>query len=492
MHTRSTSHRAARGLTLTAFCASLPQAAFAHAFDERYDLPAPLFHFVLGATAAVALSFAVTALFARRPAPAGDYARTTFAVGAVMPIACAALRVLSVGLLALTLAAGFHGTRDPMMNLAPTLVWIVWWVGLSLFVALIGNVWPAVDPWRTIFDALDRAARLLGRRKGFVAGAPYPRSLAVWPAVALLLFIGWFEVVYPEGAEPRRIATALLVWTVVGVTGRALFGRDQWERNADVFSIYFDTLGRFAPVAFLPENRRVELRPYGRALVTSESASAAMTAFIVAMLAIVLFDGLLSGETWWSAQASVMRAVPSVADARGALGGAVGLVTLWAIFLGAYALACAIAARSARGLHTGKLMRVFAYTLVPIAVAYNVAHNYSNLLIQGQHAIALVSDPLGQRWNLFGTAGYRANMRVVDPRTTWYVAITAIVAGHVVSVWLAHRVALRTLGSRGRAVLACVPLTALMLAYTAVSLYIIAEPMTKFSPPSAEPVSVPD
>jgi hypothetical protein len=60
------------------------------------------------------------------------------------------------------------------------------------------------------------------------------------------------------------------------------------------------------------------------------------------------------------------------------------------------------------------------------------------------------------------------------------VAISAIVAGHVISVWLAHRVALREFGAPRKAVIASVPLTILMVIYTAVSLSVIAEPMVKF------------
>ncbi len=65
--------------------------------------------------------------------------------------------------------------------------------------------------------------------------------------------------------------------------------------------------------------------------------------------------------------------------------------------------------------------------------------------------------------------------------------VGAIVAGHVIAVWLAHRVALRECGAPGRAVLASVPLTALMVVYTAISLSVIAEPMVTFElPPSEE------
>jgi ABC-type proline/glycine betaine transport system permease subunit len=71
----------------------------------------------------------------------------------------------------------------------------------------------------------------------------------------------------------------------------------------------------------------------------------------------------------------------------------------------------------------------------------------------------------------------------MGPRSTWYVAVAAIVIGHAVSIWLAHRIALRELAEPRLAALACVPLTFVMLIYTATSLAIIAEPMVKFETP---------
>jgi hypothetical protein len=136
--------------------------------------------------------------------------------------------------------------------------------------------------------------------------------------------------------------------------------------------------------------------------------------------------------------------------------------------------------------HTiGQIARLFAFTLVPIAIAYNVAHNCANLLVQGQQLIALASDPLGLKWNLFGTANFRPDIGLIDARLTWYIAIAAIVAGHVIAVWLAHRLALREFGTRREAALATVPLTLLMVAYTVISLSVIAEPMVIFNAPDA-------
>ena len=90
-------------------------------------------------------------------------------------------------------------------------------------------------------------------------------------------------------------------------------------------------------------------------------------------------------------------------------------------------------------------------TLVPIALAYNLAHYLSLLLISGQTVIPLLSDPFGSGWDLLGTAGYKVNIAIINARVAWYVSVAAIVAGHVVSVYLAHLMSLRRVAHRGRA-----------------------------------------
>jgi len=165
--------------------------------------------------------------------------------------------------------------------------------------------------------------------------------------------------------------------------------------------------------------------------------------------------------------------------------GAAGLIGVWLMFLAVYLATCAVTATLVRKHSIGQIARLFAFTLVPIAIAYNIAHNCANLLVQGQQLIALASDPLGLKWNLFGTANFRPDIGLIDARLTWYIAIAAIVAGHVIAVWLAHRLALREFGTRREAALATVPLTLLMVAYTVISLSVIAEPMVIFNAPDA-------
>jgi hypothetical protein len=159
-----------------------PALAYAHAFEERYDLPAPLSYFATGAAAVVVLSFVVAQVVVEHTAETTAPRARRVDLGALLPALRITSRALAFLLFALTIVAGLYGTADPLMNFAPTMVWIIWWVGLSLIVACIGNIWPALDPWRTLYDVLDWLARRMGVSRGLTLGWRYPAALGAWPA----------------------------------------------------------------------------------------------------------------------------------------------------------------------------------------------------------------------------------------------------------------------------------------------------------------------
>ena len=99
-------------------------------------------------------------------------------------------------------------------------------------------------------------------------------------------------------------------------------------------------------------------------------------------------------------------------------------------------------------------------------------------MIQGQNLIFLISDPLSLGWNLFGTAEFRPDIAIIDAGTTWYLAVSAIVIGHVMALVVSHCLAITLSGSPRIASLITLPLTVLMILFTMLSLMIIAEPMT--------------
>jgi hypothetical protein len=204
--------------------------------------------------------------------------------------------------------------------------------------------------------------------------------------------------------------------------------------------------------------------------------------FVIAMLATVLFDGLLGTRAWRALDRALSGGLARVGDGEGYFLATAGLLAVWLVLLGAYLVTAWLTARVA-GAGPAAAARLLAPSLVPIATAYNIAHNISYLLLQGQELIPLLSDPLGRGWDLLGTATWSPDVTLVGSRFAWYAAVGAIVTGHVISVWLAHRIALREWSPPRVALRASLPLTALMVIYTALSLWVIADPLVRFREP---------
>jgi hypothetical protein len=464
--------RVARGAACAAAMIGSASSAAAHAINERYDLPVPLGYFVAGSAAVVAVTFAIAALFVLA-APRLREEKRVRPPEALCPLAHS-VRGYGVAVFLLVIAAGLFGHAHPARNIAPTMVWVGWWVGFGFLCAFVANLWPLLNPWRTLFYL---AERLRYRGHAPAHHRPYPRGLDAWPAVAFLLVFVWLEIASPFASRPFWLALFILGYSAATFTGMAIYGREAWLNHAEAFTVLFSILGRFAPMRIEGAERSngaVALRFWGSGLLKDDSPSSAIVAFVLLLLAAVLFDGLLGTGFWRWLEPKLGR--------DGTLTATLGLVATWLICLGAYLLTCAIMALTAGG-RTMTLAQTYLYTLVPIAVGYNLAHNFSYLLINGQEILRLASDPFGLDWNLLGTATRTPNVDVVDARTTWYVAIGAIVGGHVIAVWLAHVVALRSAPSRGLALRALVPLTVLMVLYTGLSLSILAEPLVRFRTP---------
>lgn len=118
-------------------------------------------------------------------------------------------------------------------------------------------------------------------------------------------------------------------------------------------------------------------------------------------------------------------------------------------------------------------------TLIPIALAYHLAHYLSFLLIVGQYMIPLLSDPLGLGWDLFGTKHYFVDISVVNARFIWITSVIAIVVGHIVAVFLSHVMAQRVFEHPRQVLMSQIPMLVLMVGYTMVSLWILAQPIVE-------------
>ncbi len=374
-------------------------------------------------------------------------------------------------------------------------MWIIWWVGLAVFSAFVGDLWALVNPWRAIFDWSERLYRTVTGRD-LVLRWPYPEVLGVWPAVALLLVLSWIELVFPSPAVPANIAWLAVLYSLLTWTGMAAFGVETWVKRGEVFSIFFGVFARVAPtepsVQDLSGERGLALRPFGAGLLVDELVSPSMVAFVLLVLSTVLYDGLLATPEWAELERELVTLMPGPGELNSLVVRTIGLIAFWALFLGAYLAASAVMSALAASRSPLEMAQGFAFTLVPIAIAYHLAHYLAYLLTQGQYVVPLASDPFGYGWNLFGTAGYRVDIALVGARFAWYAAVSAIVLGHVAAVYLADVRAHQILRVRRAALRSQLPLTALMVAYTVVSLSILAQPIVERRAPARPTAAVPE
>src|SRR6185437_2507220 len=212
--------------------------ASAHGFGLRYDLPLPLMLWIIGAASTVLLSFVLVAIAVRlkprREAPLRlnliRWQMGRVVTGQTIRFVA---QLLAVGALILIVVAGIIGDQTPTRNLAPTAIWIAWWVGFSYLSALVGNVWSLVNPWAAIFDWCERI--LSKPRAPRRAKINWPQSVGVWPAIALFIVFAWLELVWEGRSIPSQLAWLVVAFSVLTWTGMFIFGHRTWLTHADPF-----------------------------------------------------------------------------------------------------------------------------------------------------------------------------------------------------------------------------------------------------------------
>jgi hypothetical protein len=464
------------GLAAAAIVLAVPLPAQAHAFAQRYDLPLPLGFYLAGAGLAVALSFLGSFLLMRP-----GWLPTLHVDIPVSPVlarlARRLIRAIALVLLVAVMVTGAVGPVSPTQNFATVFVWVVWWVGFALFTALVVDLWTVGNPFRTLVDAILRVAGLGQRERALPAATG-------WLVVVGLLSISWLELVSDWSEDPRALVLIVAVYAVCLLAGAALAGPRSWFAAVDPLTRLFGLLGHAAPVSARPGGVCLRLPASG---LTDMPTSPAGAAFIVCLIAIVLFDGLSETPFWagildWITRSQTLR--PWLLDLRGAgvdilmLIRSIGLLTMALVAVLLYlGLSLAMWRAVRGGQPMGRIFTGFAASLLPIAVAYHLAHYASYMALAGQLMLPIVSDPLGLGWDLFGTANHRIDLGVISAGDVWWIAATALVTGHALSVFVAHAEALRLFPDHRQAIRSQVPMMVFMVGLTSLSLWILAQPI---------------
>jgi hypothetical protein len=429
----------------------------AHGIVGRTDLPIPAWLFSWAAGAVLVVSFVALGTLWPRPRLQHVEGRP---LGRVPVAVDAALGALGVLVFAAVVFAGLRGTLDPDENLAPTTIYVHFWVGFTVVSLLFGNVFAVLSPWR----ALARFARWLHRdvlHRDPMRTRAWPERLGRWPAVVTILAFAWLELAFANRDDPRVLAWLALGYAAIQLAGMRAFGIERWADRGDGFGTLFGLYGRLAVLA-RGAARILRVRP-PLAGAPPLDPLPGTTALLLVAIGSTTFDGLTNGQVW-----SQITPSPTTLDSTLGLLASIALVSAiyWLGIKGVQGIDRRHTARDLGGR--------FAHTLVPIAAAYAVAHYFSLLVYSGQADWALASDPLGHGANLFGTASAKIDYGVIGSAGIWYVQVAALVAGHVGGLILAHDRAVALYREPRLAMRSQYWMLAVMVGFTSLGLWLLS------------------
>jgi hypothetical protein len=432
---------------------------------SRFDSPLPLPLLFAGAGSAVALT-ALWVAITDQSAPKID---RRWRVVAVSPQLGQAIRYGIQGLffagVSIALVLGYFGRQVATENFATVFTWPIWFRGLALLAILVGNPWQTLSPWRTIYHGL---VRLEGSLIA-VLGDP-PSVLGTWPAVAgFVVLIGIVENLTVIPRSPRLTTVIIAVYAVVMIGGATLYGMT-WIRRADPLGVFYRLFGRVATINVSRSDDGsyvVSVRPPWQGCLEPVDGLP-LVVLIIATVYTVSFDGFTNTRQFQTLLFAT----------RDLLGTGVGTNVLLYVFgLAGFVLTFILGSWAVERLGTGTgrgwlaAARWIAPTVLPIAAAYEVAHNYPYVIRNlGQLLVISV------RW-------IRPEIGSINPLAWlslpvfWGSQVLLIVIGHVIAVVTAHDAATEWYGSPAAARRGHLPLVVLMVGYTVLSLWIISQPV---------------
>ncbi len=440
----------------------------AHAFGVRYELPIPLVVFILAGAAAVAASFAIVVQtrVPAAPAPAPDRTAVRH-----VPATAGIPGVVIVGLLCW---AGVAGSQEIPENILPTLFWVYVWVVVPLLCGILGDVTSGCNP----FGFLAQIGERLRRRAGRAKPLPWPRWLGYWPAVVLAGLGTLAELVFNASTTlPRFIAGMVIAYSALCLLAGALFGAHAWRARGELFSVLLDTWGRLGWFRFGAPGRR----GLAGGLEAPFERSPSRTVFVLLLLASISFDGILSTPQWTRFENRHVRPI----DVHGqellrCVSFLVLIVVLYVIFA---TFAVAVTAAGDREWKVNGTLSGLLPSMVPIAFGYLLAHYLQYVLINGQLILPLLGAPGGDGTNLHlpypFNDDYEVHTHFLPNGFYWYFDLVVIVAAHIAAVVLAHRYLARTSPTPALARRAEYPWILAMVAYTSLSLWLLAQPLTE-------------
>ena len=319
-------------------------------------------------------------------------------------------KLFGIIILFLLVAPGIFGNESSKTSVAPLILWVFLWIGVPVLGLLFGDIYSKFNPLNLFSLKSDK-----------------PESVYF----ACILFIGltWFELVWKEPGNPLNIAIVLITLFVCVNLLRYFLKKSLIEVDPLLLLHYlYSKLKLF------------NSRPYFRSLLDNIGNLAKLKGieyFVLLMIGTVTYDGLRETTFWYNQ-------FGSRTDDMGFSTMMFLIMNLGTILF--YRFACFFAIKvGGSDLELNHVSNLFGHTMLPIAFAYHVTHYLTLLLFESQTFFYRFNDPIGIGMNILNVEEPTINY-FIEPLVIWGIQVAVTLLGHMLSVVLAHDLAVKLFG----------------------------------------------
>ena len=319
-------------------------------------------------------------------------------------------KIFGAVILFFLIAPGIIGNESSKTSVTPLILWVFLWIGVPTLGLLFGDVYAKFNPLNLLNISSNK-----------------PKS--VYVSCFLFLVLTWFELVWREPGNPLNIASVFII----------LFASVNLIRY-----FYKKSIIEVDPLLLLhylySKLKLFNSKPYFRSLINNIGNLAKLNGieyFILLMIGTVTYDCLRETTFWYNQFGEQINSIWF------------STIMFLSMNLGTiifYRFACYFAIKvGGSELKLDEVSKLFGHTMLPIAFAYHITHYLTLLLFETQTFIYRLNDPIGTGLNLFNVQEPEINY-FIEPIIIWGIQVAVTLLGHMLSVVLAHDLAVKLFG----------------------------------------------
>ena len=321
-------------------------------------------------------------------------------------------KIFGATILFFLIAPGIIGNESSKTSVTPLILWVFLWIGVPTLGLLFGDVYAKFNPLNLVRISSNE-----------------PRS--VYVSCFLFLGLTWFELVWREPGNPLNIASVFII-LFVGVNLIRYFYKKSIIEVDPLLLLHY----------LYSKLKLFNSKPYFRSLINNIGNLAKLNGieyFILLMIGTVTYDGLRETTFWYNQFGEQINNIWF------------STIMFLSMNLGTiifYRFACYFAIKvGGSELKLNEVSKLFGHTMLPIAFAYHITHYLTLLLFETQTFIYRLNDPIGTGLNLFNVQEPEINY-FIEPIIIWGIQVAVTLLGHMLSVVLAHDLAVKLFGHK--------------------------------------------